>query len=92
MPSFHAALLTPNHDARQFLKAAAGARARSGPRLFHAAVARSLRTLCTAIISVAAQAFLGATLVDDGARAMDGADGADGAPPAMVHLWLGAPC
>lgn len=74
-------------EVRRLIKAAAGARPRSEANLLRAAVGRGLRARWS-IVSVAVQAFVAATLVDDVARAMDSADGT---APIMVHWWSGAP-
>ena len=70
--------------ARHLLRVAAAARARSEPQPLRPAAARRWLGRWKAILAVAAQRALAASLVDDGAGLLDGFDGT---PPPAAELW-----
>ena len=72
-------------EARRLLEEAAAVRARAEPKYLRGAVARALRARWTAMVSIAAQDALAATLVDEGTSILDAPDGA---PLLGADLWL----
>ena len=75
---------------RNLLQVTEAARARSEPRALRPAAAQRWRARWHAMLAVAAQRALAATLVNDGAALVDGVDGA---PPPAAELWAAAgPC
>ena len=75
--------------AGKLLAAAAYARARGEPPVLRKAAVRAWRTRWITMISVCIQDALAATLVNDGAGILDGADGP---APLGVHVWLDGGC
>ena len=73
-----------NLASRHLLRVAAAARARTELLPLRPAAARRWLGRWKAMLSVAAQRALAATLVDDGALLVDGRDGA---PPPSAELW-----
>ena len=75
--------------AGKLLAAAAYARERGEPPVLRKAAVRAWRTRWIIMISVNIQDALAATLVNDGAGILDGADGP---APLGVHEWLDGGC
>ena len=74
-----------NRESLALLEQAAAAKARQAPVPLQRSMARVWKTRWTAMLSVATQTALAATLVNDGAKLLDAADGA--APP-CAEAWL----
>ena len=70
--------------ARHLLRVAAAARARTEPAPLRPAAARRWLARWQAMLAVAAQKALAASLVDDGAVLLDGIDGV---PPPPAEMW-----
>ena len=73
-----------NLAARRLLRAAAAARARAEPLPLRPAAARRWLGRWQAMLAVAAQRALAASITDDGSALLDGYDGA---PPPSAELW-----
>ena len=72
-------------DCRTLLRGLAGARARSAPLPLQPVVRSAWLRRWTALLSVAQQDALAATLVDDVPSDLDGADGGE---PCVVDVWV----